>query len=69
MSYDYDYFVSYAPKDNEDGFVEKFVERLANSSDFEKLRRQAAVFFGAEAVRAEDDWKARLEPGSRRRGP
>lgn len=64
MSYDYDYFVSYAPKDNEDGFVEKFVERLANSSDFEKLLgAKPRVFFDAEAVRAEDDWESATRAG------
>ena len=58
MSYHYDYFISCAGEDAEDGFIGEFVERLRNNSDFEKfLGAKPRVFFDVETVRSEDDWE------------
>ena len=64
MSTNYDYFISYAREDNEDGFVDEFVERLVNNPDFETLLGSAPrVFFNKEAILSMDDWESKIQAG------
>lgn len=45
MSLTYDYFISYARRDNNGGFIDAFVERLIERPDFaELLGRKPRVF-------------------------
>lgn len=65
MIYNYDYFISYARKDNGGGFIDKFVERLVNNSDgkgaFESLLgNKPRVFFDKESIDNMDDWENRI---------
>ena len=58
MNYNYDYFISYAHKDNANGLVAQFVKRLKNSPKLKKLfRASPRVFFDKETVGGADDWK------------
>lgn len=64
MSYQYDYFVSYAREDNGVGLVGEFVDRLVDSPDFEPLLgAKARVFFDAKPVRDRVDWESRIRRG------
>ena len=64
MIYDYDYFISYAPKDNEDGIIDEFVERLRDNPDFVALfGAKPRIFFDKEAIRGMDDWEYRIRYG------
>ena len=64
MSYQYDYFISYARNVNKGGFIDEFVERLENSPEFEELLgRKPRVFFDKEGTLRTDGWEARLRPG------
>ena len=63
MNYNYDYFISYAPEDNEDGFVDEFVKRLKDSAKLQKLfGPELRVFYDKGAVRGSDDWERKIQP-------
>lgn len=62
MNYNYDYFISYAPEDNEDGFVDEFVKRLKDSAKLQKLfGPELRVFYDKGAVRRPDDWERKIQ--------
>ena len=64
MIYNYDFFISYAHKDNEDGFVDYFVERLENNSGFVDIfGAKPRVFFGEKTIRGMDDWERMIRTG------
>ena len=65
MPYDYDYFISYAHKDNENpenpGFVDAFVEKLENSTDHKQMfGRKIKVFFDKKEIHSMLDWDNRI---------
>lgn len=53
MSCQYDYFISYASEDDEKGFVDRFVKRLADAPG--RLGAKPRVFFQNKSARGEDD--------------
>ena len=62
MSYQYDYFVSYAQKDNEDGFVGQLVEQLVSKLGSEKdSGAKPRVFFDNGAVRDAENWTSEVK--------
>ena len=62
MSYQYDYFVSYAQKDNEDGFVGQLVEQLVSKLGREKdSDAKPRVFFDNDAVRDAENWTSEVQ--------
>ena len=64
MIFNYDFFISYAGKDNEDGFVDEFVTRLEDNPDFEELfGAKPRIFFDKSAIRNIDDWERKNRPG------
>lgn len=64
MSYNYDFFVSYAHEDNKNGFVTKFVEHLENNTNFIQLfGSKPRVFFDKEAIDGMDNWKSKILTG------
>jgi|BioPla2DNA2_1021312.scaffolds.fasta_scaffold03996_2 tetratricopeptide (TPR) repeat protein len=64
MIYNYDFFVSYASKDNENGSVKEFVDRLRKNSEFKDLlHAKPRVFFADESIRGMDDWERTIRDG------
>lgn len=64
MSLTYDYFISYARRDNNGGFIDEFVERLENSPEFEELLgRKPRVFFDKEPICDADAWERKTRAG------
>ena len=61
MIYNYEYFISYAHKDNEDGFVDKFVERLKDNPELKELfGAKPRVFYDKSTIRGMDDWERKI---------
>ena len=66
MPYDYDYFISYAHKDNvsEDdkpGFVDVFVEKLKNSPEHQQMfGGKIKVFFDKSEIHSMSEWDIRI---------
>ncbi len=66
MQYNYDYFISYAHKDNQSengkpGFVDEFVEKLKNSTDHKQMfDREIEVFFDKTKIHSMSDWDNRI---------
>ncbi len=66
MQYNYDYFISYAHKDNVSkdgapGFVDKFVEMLLNSEDHKEIfGEDFSVFFDKTEIHNMSDWDNRI---------
>ena len=66
MQYNYDYFISYAHKDNvsEDGkpgFVDEFVRKLQNSPEHQQMfGERVKVFFDKEEIHSMSDWDNRI---------
>ena len=64
MTYNYDYFISYAHKDNEDGFVDEFVERLQKNPEMKALfGGPPRVFYDASELRNMDAWDRAVKDG------
>lgn len=62
----YDFFVSYARKDNENGWITQFIEELlAEHNKFigNDPSRQLIPFFDKEDIRSFDDWQDRIHQG------
>ena len=65
----YDYFISYAHKDNlseggNPGFVDEFVEKLKNSSEHKQMfGREIEVFFDKKEIHSMSDWDNRIRSG------
>lgn len=66
MSYDFDYFISYAHKDNvsvdgKSGFVDEFVNRLKNSEDHKKMfGGEVSIFFDKDEIHSMSEWDLRI---------
>ncbi|MBR5711757.1 MAG: toll/interleukin-1 receptor domain-containing protein, partial [Thermoguttaceae bacterium] len=67
MPYDYDYFISYAHKDNKlpdgkPGFVNEFVEKLKNGSEEHKriFGGEIRVFFDESEIHDMSDWDNKI---------
>lgn len=66
MEYKYDYFISYAHKDNESkddqlGFVNEFVEKLLDSKEHESMfGEKISVFFDTSEIKNMTDWDIRI---------
>ena len=67
MSYQYDYFISYAQEDNADGFVEQFVERLVNTLTSNPSGAEPRVSLTKKPLAALTIGRARFELKSTRR--
>ena len=69
MPYDYDYFISYAHKDNvskdgKPGFVDEFVEKLQNSPEHQQLfGNTVSVFFDKSTIENMVQWDAKIRAG------
>ena len=68
MQYNYDYFISYAHKDNENqevpGFVEKFEEKLRNSEKHQRLfGEKLRIFFDKSSIQNMSDWNNNIRAG------
>jgi tetratricopeptide (TPR) repeat protein len=58
MDYKYDYYISYALEDNNDGFVDEFARRLRNSYKLKKLfGAKPRVFYDLGPIRGKADWE------------
>ncbi len=65
MQYDYDYFISYAHKNNENpevpGFVEQFKEKLRNSEEHPRLfGEKLRIFFDKEEIENMVQWDHKI---------
>ncbi len=60
----YDLFISYARKDDENGWVSAFANPLRKAHG-RFSGRELSVFFDREAIRTMDDWRARIAEGLR----
>ncbi len=68
MSYAFDYFISYAHKDNENpnvpGFVEKFKEKLLNSEEHQRLfGKKLDIFFDKSTIQNMVQWDSTIREG------
>ena len=68
MQYDYDYFISYAHKNNENpnvpGFVEKFEEKLRNSEEHQRLfGEKLRIFFDKSEIQNMVQWDSKIRSG------
>jgi hypothetical protein len=64
MDYKYDYFISYARRDNEDGFVDLFVENLEKNLKLRGLfGKKPSVFFDKETICNMDNWERKIREG------
>ena len=59
----YDFFVSYARRDNRDGWITRFVEALLEEHRKHTGGRELVPFFDTEDIRGLDDWRHRIYHG------
>ena len=61
MDFKYDFFISYAHKDNLNGFVDTFTDRLRNNEEFRLMfGTQPRIFFDRTELHSMDDWNLRI---------
>jgi|ERR1035441_811899 hypothetical protein len=56
----YDFFVSYARKDNAIGWITHFVDQLQDEHRAYSGGREFRIFFDKEEIRSLDDWRHRI---------
>jgi hypothetical protein len=56
----FDFFVSYARKDNENGWITAFVKKLLEEHRTFSGGRDLKPFFDHESIRSFDDWEHRI---------
>jgi len=59
----YDFFVSYARKDNRDGWIARFLEQLQDEHRKYSGGRSFRIFFDTDEIRSLDDWRHRIYEG------
>jgi hypothetical protein len=64
-SYKYDFFVSYAHKDNDDGWITEFIEAIQREHTTQYEPQPFKIFIDNSEIRTMDDWEHRILGGLR----